>query len=126
MILSNALLRTLKENKGFIINISSVTATQSNPHGCAYGATKAGLSNFSKSLFEENRKYGLKVINIQPDMTATNLYRNASFKEDEDILAHLEPGEVADTIRYALNAREGLVLTDITLRPQLHKIARRS
>ena len=52
MILSAQLLRTLKKNKGHIIDIASVTAVNSNPHGCAYGATKAGLYSFGRSLFE--------------------------------------------------------------------------
>ena len=125
MILTNYLLRELKKNKGWIFNISSVTATKTNPHGCAYGATKAGLSSFSHSLFEEARKYGVKVVNIQPDMTATSLYRNADFKEDEDVMAHLLPQEVSDVVRYALEQREGLVISDVTLRPQLHRISKR-
>ena len=53
MIITNLLLRDLKKNKGTIINISSITAEKTNPHGCAYGATKAGLTSFSHSLFEE-------------------------------------------------------------------------
>ena len=57
LLLTNRLLRVLKKNHGYIINISSVTAKQSSPHGCAYAATKAGLSSFGKSLFEEARKY---------------------------------------------------------------------
>lgn len=64
LLLTNRLLRVLKKNHGYIINISSVTAKQSSPHGCAYAATKAGLSSFGKSLFEEARKYGVKVTTI--------------------------------------------------------------
>ena len=77
MIITNLLLRDLKKNKGTIINISSITAGKANPHGCAYGATKAGLTSFSHSLFEEARKYGVRVVNLEPDMTDTKLYRNA-------------------------------------------------
>lgn len=62
MILTQLLLRQLKANKGYVINISSVTAISTNPHGCAYGATKAGLSGFTRSLFEEARKYGVKIL----------------------------------------------------------------
>ena len=61
MILSQQLLRGFKKNKGCIVNIASVTAQQSNPHGCAYGAVKAGLASFSRSLFDEARKYGVRV-----------------------------------------------------------------
>ncbi len=125
MILSNILLRTLKENQGWIINVSSVTAVEINPHGCAYGATKAGLSGFSRSLFEETRKYGVKVVNIQPDMTRTNLYRNADFTEDDDVMAYLLPEEVAAAAAFALELREGAVVTDLTVRPQFHRIKRK-
>lgn len=125
MILTNMLLRDLKKTKGQIINISSVTADEYNPHGCAYGATKAGLKSFSDSLFEEARKYGLKVTTILPDMTRTNLYRNADFREDEDIRAHLLPEDVAQAIDYIINAREEMVVREIKLMPQLHKISRK-
>ncbi|MCR5625064.1 MAG: SDR family oxidoreductase [Lachnospiraceae bacterium] len=122
MILSSELLRDLKKTKGYIINISSITAENSNPHGCAYGATKAGLSSFSKSLFDEQRKYGIKVVNIQPDMTRTNLYRNADFRESDNEAAFLYPEEVAEAVRQVLSCRDGMVVTEITLRPQLHQI----
>lgn len=125
MILTGQLLRELKKQKGYIINISSVTAGQSNPHGCAYGATKAGLSGFSRSLFEEARKYGVKVTAICPDMTKTDLYRNADFTEDDAVEAYLEPAEVAQAVAFILNQREGLVVSEITLRPQLHRIKRK-
>lgn len=125
MIITNLLLRDLKKNKGTIINISSITAEKTNPHGCAYGATKAGLTSFSHSLFEEARKYGVRVVNIEPDMTDTKLYRNADFTVDENEAARLQPKEVADAVLYVLEQREGLVMTDITIRPQLHRIARK-
>lgn len=125
MILTCSLLRDLKKNRGYVINISSVTATGSNPHGCAYGATKAGLSSFSHSLFDEARKYGVKVVTISPDMTKTNLYRNADFREGDEAESYLLPEEVAQAVEYVLSRREGLVVSDITLKPQLHRITRK-
>lgn len=125
MILTYSLLRDLKKNRGYVINISSVTATGSNPHGCAYGATKAGLSSFAHSLFDEARKYGVKVVTISPDMTKTNLYRNANFREGDDAESYLLPEEVAQAVEYVLSGREGLVVSDITLKPQLHRITRK-
>lgn len=122
MILSNLLLRDLKKNHGTIVNISSITAQKTNPHGCAYGATKAGLTSFSHSLFEEARKYGVRIINIEPDMTATNLYRNADFTADDEPDARILPEEVAEAVICAIEQRSGLVMTDITIRPQLHRI----
>ena len=126
MILTQQLLRTLKENKGNVINISSVTAISSNPHGVAYGATKAGLMSFSRSLFDEARKYGVGVTAILPDMTDTALYRNADFGTDEQPDAHLEPEDVADAVEYALSVREGTCVPEIVLRPQLHRIKKKN
>ena len=125
MILTQQLLRHLKKNAGYVINISSVTAMESNPHGCAYGATKAGLASFSHSLFDEARKYGVKVVKIFPDMTQTNLYRNADFKEGDEIESYLLPEEVAAAVEFVLSQREGMIVSDITLKPQIHRIKRK-
>ncbi len=125
MILTCLLLRELKKNRGYVINISSVTAAGTNPHGCAYGATKAGLSSFSRSLFDEARKYGVKVVTISPDMAKTNLYRNANFREGDETQSYLLPEEVAKAVEYALSQRDGLVVSEITLKPQLHRIVRK-
>lgn len=125
MILTQQLLRHLKKNAGYIINISSVTAAQSNPHGCAYGATKAGLASFSRSLFDEARKYGVKVITISPDMTQTNLYRNADFREGDEATSYLVPEDIAGAVEWILTQRGGVLVTDMTLKPQLHRIQKK-
>ena len=125
LLLTNLFLRDLKKNKGHLLCISSVTASKTNnTHGCAYGATKAGLSSFAKSLFEEVRKYGVRVTVLAPDMTKTELYRNASFTASEDTDAALTPEEVADYALFALTAREGLNLTELTMQPQYHRLER--
>lgn len=125
MILTQQLLRHLKKHAGYVINLSSVTAHGSNPHGCAYGATKAGLASFSRSLFDEVRKYGVKVVTIFPDMAKTNLYRNADFQEGEEAESYLSPDEVAEAVEFILSQREGMIITDLTLKPQLHRIQKK-
>lgn len=125
MILTQQLLRQLKANRGYVINISSVTAQSSSPHGCAYGATKAGLAGFSRSLFDEARKYGVKVVTIYPDMTKTDLYRNADFTVGEEEASYLLPQEIADAVSFILKQREGAVVSEITVKPQIHRIKRK-
>ena len=122
LVLTQLLLRDLKKLRGYIINISSVTAHKSNTHGCAYGATKAGLSSFSDSLYDEVRKYGVKVITIHPDMTKTNFYRNSSFCEGPSEDTYIKPEEVANAVDFILSQREGMVVSEITLKPQKHQI----
>ena len=125
LILTQQLLRTLKKNGGYIINISSVTAKQPSPHGCAYAATKAGLASFSSSLFDEARKYGVKVTAVYPDMTETNPYRNADFTVGEEKESYLTPEEVAEAVEYVLTQREGIVIPELVLRPQFHRIRKK-
>ena len=125
MILSQQLLRGFKKNKGCIVNIASVTAQQSNPHGCAYGAVKAGLVSFSRSLFDEARKYGVRVAVVSPDMTKTELYRNADFTVGEETESYLLTQDVADAVAYIVEQREGVAVSEVTLRPQYHRIRRK-
>lgn len=126
IILTHLLLRDLKKNSGYIINISSITAKKASPIGCAYSATKAGLSHFSESLFEETRKAGVKVVTVHPDMTKTDFYENANFREGDLPESYITGKCVANAVEMILNQREGTVLTDITIRPQKHMIMKRN
>lgn len=125
ILLCGKLLRTLKQNHGTIINIASVTALETSTHGAAYGALKAGLLHFSRTLFEEHRKSGLKVSVILPDMSDTALYRNADFGPDLTEGAYLSPEDTAEAVMAVLNSREGTVLSEIVLRPQYRRIHRK-
>ena len=125
ILLTNILLRKLKASMGTILNIASVTAEQSNPHGAAYGATKAGLLSFGKSLFDEARKYGVKVTTILPDMTDTNLYRNADFEASKEESARLLPEDIAEAVRFILTADPHMTITEFTVRPQFHRIEKK-
>lgn len=127
MILTSLLLRNFKKTGGTIINISSVTAiSNSNPHGAVYGATKAGLFSFGNSIFEEARKYGVKVTTIMPDMTRTNLYRNADFEADDDAYASLKPSQIADAVKFILDKPDGVTIPQIVIKPLFHRIKRKS
>lgn len=119
-------LRALKASKGKIINISSVTAEKDSVFGCAYAATKAGLSHFSDSLFEEVRKSGVGVTVIQPDLTRTEFYDHLDFEPDPDPLAAIWPEQVADHVAYVIDTPDNLSVGKITLRPQINKILRKT
>lgn len=125
MLLTSIFLRDFKKNKGQIINISSVTAKEINPHGAAYGATKAGLTSFGSSIFAGARKYGVRVTNIHPEMTDTDLYRNADFEADTEFGCSLTSSLIAETILNVLKSPEGFSINDITINPQYHRLKRK-
>jgi len=126
LVLCQLLLRSLKKSRGTIISISSVTAKKISTHGCAYAASKAGLSHFFNSLFEEVRKYGVKVTTIHPDMTKTSFYNNLDFTYEDETDSVLLPEQIADAVEYVLKAGDNLAVNDITLRPQKNRIKRKA
>ena len=116
MLLTNANLRSLKKNAGYLININSIEAIRASKFAAVYSATKAGLKAFSDSLFEETRKSALSMTNINPDMTQSNFYDTLRFetsqKEDEKLLA----SDIADAVEHILSMRKGAVVSDYTIR----------
>ena len=116
MLLTNALLRSLKKNGGYLVNINSIEAIRASKFAGVYSATKAGLKAFSDSLFEETRRSELSITNINPDMTESHFYDDLRFetskKEDEKLLA----SDIADALEHILSMRKGAVVSDYTIR----------
>ena len=126
LVLIQLFLRDLKKIRGTIINISSITAKESSTYGCAYSATKAGLTHFSKGLFDEVRKTGVKVIAIHPDITKTPFYDHLDFCQGDDENSYITPECVAGVVEMDLSQRDGTVVTDVTLQPQRHLINKKN
>ena len=125
ILLTHYCLRAIKASKGCILMVSSFSAKTSAPHGCAYAASKAGLSHFADSLYDEVRKYGVRVSLITPDMTRTSFYDQADFTCSDEIGAYITPEQVADAIEYAITAEPEICVREITLRPRLNRIERK-
>jgi len=116
MLITNTLLRKLKENDGYLININSIEAIRASKFAGVYSATKAGLKAFGDALFEETRKSGLSITNINPDMTESAFYESLRFevskKENEKLLST----DIADAVTHILSMRKGAVVSDYTIR----------
>ncbi|MDB2562505.1 SDR family NAD(P)-dependent oxidoreductase [Sulfurimonas sp.] len=116
MLLTNSLLRSLKNNNGYIININSIEAIKASKFAGVYSATKAGLKAFGDSLFEETRKSGLSITNINPDMTQSDFYNDLRFdvsaKENEKLLS----SDIADAVEHILKMQKRAVVSDYTIR----------
>jgi len=116
MLLTNATLRSLKKNGGYLININSIEALRSSKFAALYSATKAGLKAFGDALFEETRKSELSITNINPDMTESAFYDELHFdvskKENEKLFA----SDIADGVEHILTMRKGAVVSEYTIR----------
>ena len=126
MLLTNALLRDLKKNNGYLVNINSIEAIKTSKFAGVYSATKAGLKAFGDSLFEETRKSGLSVTNINPDMTQSNFYDDLRFdvstKDDEKLFVQ----DIANIIEHILSMRKGAVVSEYTVRSLNFGISKKS
>ena len=116
ILLSNALLRTLKKNEGYLININSIEALRASKFAALYSATKAGLKAFGDALFEETRKSRLSITNINPDMTESAFYDELRFDVSKDEDEKLLASDIADAIEHILTMRKGAVVSEYTLR----------
>ncbi len=64
----------VKRHKGYILNMSSITAKIAVQRLATYGATKAFLRNFTRSLHIELKGEGVNVTAVCPGAVATTLY----------------------------------------------------
>ena len=116
LILTGLTLRSLKESRGNIINITSIEATRYSRFSALYTATKTGLRAFSLSLLEEVRKAGVKVTAINPDITNTAFFDNLGFEPLDDPSCSLHPGEIAQAV-YTVLQTDGII-SEMTIRPR--------
>ncbi len=78
-----------RQNRGAIVNISSLAARFPIPCLSLYNTAKAGLSAFSRSLMQETAGTGVAVIDMQPGDFRTAFNENTL--RDEKVLYKSEP-----------------------------------
>ena len=112
----------IKNQFGMIINISSIAAVSKFPYGTVYGASKSALSAMSNSLREEVRQFGIKVIDILPGATETEIWDRESLENYSHRM--MKPQDIADVILsvITLNLNPRLMTESIVIKPQLGDI----
>lgn len=125
-IITGRTIRTLRKNHGWLVNVASVSGLNSSTHAAAYGSSKAGLIHFTRTIYEENRKYGVKAVCLIPDLTDTDLYRNADFTVSGKREECLKPEDVSDALQYIMHLPEGVTMEEMIIRPQKNRIIRKS
>ncbi|MCW5961098.1 MAG: SDR family oxidoreductase [Pyrinomonadaceae bacterium] len=76
--LTHRYLAPMRERReGVIINVSSTASFQPIPYFATYAATKAFVTSFSEAIAEENRKFGIRILNLCPGPTETGFFEAA-------------------------------------------------
>lgn len=101
-----------KQNDGVIINISSVCAKHCWPGWSVYAAAKAGVLNFTKSLYVELQPYGVRATCIVPAAANTGFSSSAGLSETRQSLT---ADDIANAIHYAASQPKGVCVEEMTM-----------
>lgn len=92
-----------------IVNIMSIASRVGFANWSSYSMSKFALEGFSQSLREELRPRGIRVINIYPSSTKTDLWKSISGNWPREKM--LDSAQVAEAVAFALE-RPGDVQVD--------------
>lgn len=87
---------------GTIINVSSAAGFQPLPFMATYAATKAFVSSFTEAIAEENRPFGIRILNLCPGSTKTNFFAASDIDRPIQVKGQQTVEEVVETALSAL------------------------
>ena len=96
-----------------IVNILSIAAKTGFPDWSAYCMSKFALEGFFQSVRDELRPRKIRVINIYPAATDTDIWSKVEGNWPRDKM--MSPDEVAGAVAYALSRPDDIALENITL-----------
>ena len=96
-----------------IVNVLSIAARTGFANWSAYCMSKFALEGFSQSVREELRDRKIRVINLYPAATDTNIWDHIEGKWPRRKM--ISPKDVASAVAYALSRPADVTLENITL-----------
>ncbi len=103
-----------------IVNILSIASKNGFPKWGSYCTTKFALEGFSQSLREEVRERGIRVVNVYPSATDTELWHTVPGNWPREKM--LSPDKVAEAIVFAINQPPDVLVESITIGNQAGKL----
>ncbi|MFD5796577.1 SDR family oxidoreductase [Streptomyces diastatochromogenes] len=107
-----------------LVNVSSIGAHVTFPNYAVYGATKAAVTYLSQSLRSEFGPRDVRVTNVEPGLTETELKAHIDSSELSgqlegmlDAIGSLSAAEVADVVAYATSRPRHVNLRQIMVLP---------
>ena len=96
-----------------IVNILSVAAKTAFPNWSAYCMSKFALEGFSQSVRAELREHCIRVINIYPAATNTEIWNDVAGDWPREKM--ISADQVAEAVAYALSRPADVAIENITL-----------
>jgi len=74
-----AVLPAMRERRrGTILNVTSIAGRVATPNQIAYSASKWALECAGEALAHEVRRFGIRVINVEPGVVMTSIFENSA------------------------------------------------
>ena len=105
----------VKQKSGWIFNIISMVAMKTYEGSGAYTASKAGMLGFGKVLREETRNYNIKVVNVIPGATDTEIWSSKIREKHADRM--MKAKSVAEAILSVYQMPDDVVVDEFVVRP---------
>jgi short-subunit dehydrogenase len=96
-----------------VVNVLSIAAKTGYTNWSAYCMSKFALEGFSQSVREELRDRKIRVINVYPAATDTDIWNRVEGEWPREKM--ISPEEVAGAVAYALSRPNDVALENITL-----------
>jgi 3-oxoacyl-[acyl-carrier protein] reductase len=99
----------LRQRRGCVVNISSVSGLVGVPGQTNYAATKAAIVGFSKALAQEVGRFGVRVNCVAPGFIETEMTEGLKERRVKEILKNIpfsrfgRPDEVASVVAFLLS-----------------------
>ena len=96
-----------------IVNILSIAAKTGFPNWSSYCMSKFALEGFSQAIREELRPRGIRVLNVYPAATATEIWNGVEGEWPREKM--LSADEVGEAVAYALSRPSDVAVENIQL-----------
>ena len=105
----------VKRKSGWIINILSNAAVKTFEGSAAYTATKTGMLGLGRVLREEMRQHGVKVVNVIPGATSTEMWSPVMRRRHTHRM--MTAKSVAEAVLAAYRMPDDIVVDEMLIRP---------
>ncbi|MEV7098384.1 3-oxoacyl-[acyl-carrier-protein] reductase [Amycolatopsis sp. NPDC051045] len=105
----------LKQRRGSVVALSSVSGVHGNPTQVNYSASKSGVIGLAKALAKEVGRFGIRVNAVAPGLIETDMTAQMTDKAREKLRAAVPLGrfgtaeEVADLVAYLASDRAAYI-----------------
>jgi len=87
-----AVLPSMRERRrGAIVNVTSIAGVVATPNQIAYSASKWALECAGEALAHEVRRFGVRVVNVEPGVVMTSIFENSASATRYDKTSPYQP-----------------------------------